>query len=62
MELLQLEPPDYGVNIPGIYVINDDGISVLAGPFESETVAIRWIDQRQEILIRTCPAHASVAA
>jgi hypothetical protein len=62
MELLQLEPPDYGVRASGIYIINDDGISVLAGPFESETVAISWIDQRQEILIRTRPAHASAAA
>jgi hypothetical protein len=61
MELLDLEPPDYGVHTTGIYIIDDDGISVLAGPFESETVAIGWIDRRQEILIRTRPAHALAA-
>ena len=54
MELLQLEPPDYGVCTMGIYIIDDDGIGVCAGPFDSETAAIGWIDQRQETLIR-CP-------
>jgi hypothetical protein len=54
MELLQLEPPDYGVSTMGIYIIDDDGIGVCAGPFDSETAAIGWIDQRQETLIR-CP-------
>jgi hypothetical protein len=54
MELLQLEPPDYGVRTMGIYIIDDDGIGVCAGPFDSETAAIGWIDQRQETLIR-CP-------
>jgi hypothetical protein len=48
MELLQLEPPDYGVRIMGIYLIDDDGIGVCAGPFDSETAAIGWIDQRRE--------------
>jgi hypothetical protein len=62
MELLQLEPPDYGVLTTGIYVIDDDGISVCAGPFESEVAAIRWIDQRQETLIRDRSAYASAAA
>ena len=38
--LLELEPPDYGVHTTGIYVIDDDGIGVRAGPFESETAAI----------------------
>ena len=54
MELLQLEPPDYGVRAMGIYIIDDDGIGVCAGSFDSETAAIGWIDQRQETLIR-CP-------
>jgi hypothetical protein len=48
MELLQLEPPDYGVLSTGLYIINDDGIQILAGPFDSETAAITWIIQRQE--------------
>ena len=61
MELLELEPPDYGVHTTGIYVIDDDGIGVRAGPFESETAAIRWIDQRQEILLRSHLANASAA-
>jgi hypothetical protein len=62
MELLHLEPPDYAVHSTGIYVIDDDGISILAGPFESETAAIRWIDLRQEILIPSHPVHASAAS
>jgi hypothetical protein len=52
MELLQLEPPDYGVRTMGIYIIDDDGIGICAGPFDSETAAIGWINQRQEMLIR----------
>ena len=58
MELLLLEPPDYGVHTIGIYVIDDDGICVFAGPFESEAAALRWIEERQETLIRDRPAHA----
>ena len=54
MELLHLEPPDYGVRTMGIYIIDDDGIGVCAGPFDSETAAISWIDQRHETIIR-CP-------
>lgn len=50
MELLQLEPPHYGVRASGIYVINDDGTSVLAGPFETEFAAIIWIELRHEAL------------
>ena len=50
MELLLLEPPDYGVPIPGIYVIDDDGTNVVAGPFVSETAAIAWINKRQATL------------
>jgi hypothetical protein len=45
MELLELEPPQYGVRISGIYVIDDDGTATLAGPFGSEPAAIRWIEQ-----------------
>ena len=60
MELLQLEPPDYGVRTMGIYVIDDDGIGICAGPFDSEITAIGWIDQRQEILIRRSQSEALI--
>ena len=50
MELLQLEPPNYGVHSSGIYIIDDDGIGVLAGPFQSERTAMEWINERQEIV------------
>jgi hypothetical protein len=49
MELLELEPPDYGVHASGIYVIDDNGTGILAGPFESEAMAIMWIDRRREM-------------
>jgi hypothetical protein len=50
MELLDLQPPDYGVRSTGIYIIDDDGIRIFAGPFDSETAAITWIIHRQEDL------------
>ena len=49
MELLDLQPPEYGVRSTGIYII-DDGLRVFAGPFESEVTAIAWIIQRQETM------------
>jgi hypothetical protein len=52
MELLQLDAPDYGVTATGIYIVDDDGTDVLAGPFDSEPTALVWIAQRQENLIR----------
>ena len=33
MELLELKPPHYGVRISGIYVVDDDETTTLAGPF-----------------------------
>ena len=48
MELLELDPPSYGVSTRGIYIINDDGEQVCAGPFDSEIAAIAWIDPRQQ--------------
>ena len=60
MELLQLEPPDYGVHTMGIYVIDDDGIGICAGPFDSETAAIGWIDQRHEMLIPSSQSGAPI--
>jgi hypothetical protein len=53
MELLELEPPLFGVRIPGIYVIDDDGTETLAGPFESEVAAIKWIERQQKALTHT---------
>jgi hypothetical protein len=50
MELLDLQPPDYGVHVTGLYIIDDDGERVFAGPFDSETAAIAWIAQRQDAL------------
>jgi len=52
MELLDLQPPDYGVHHTGIYVIDDDGLRICAGPFESEATAIAWIILRREALNR----------
>ena len=60
MELLQLEPPDYGVCTMGVYMIDDDGIGICDGPFDSETAAIGWIDQRQEMLIRRSQSEAPI--
>lgn len=50
MELLELAPFDYSVRAAGIYIIDDDGIRVLAGPFTSDTAAIAWIVQRHDML------------
>ena len=52
MELRQLEPPDYDVHTTGIYIVDDDGVRVFAGPFDSETAAIGWIVQRQQDMNR----------
>lgn len=51
MELLDLWPGEYGVAVPGIYVLDDDGEEVLAGPFRSERDAVGWIE-------RTVPQRA----
>ena len=48
MELLELDSPSYGVSTPEIYIIDDDGERVCAGPFDSEIAAIAWIDLRQQ--------------
>lgn len=50
MELLELTPPEYGISSAGIYVIDDDGLRPVAGPFSSDTAAIAWVVQRQEYL------------
>lgn len=57
MELLALDPPAYGVSAAGIYVIHDDGLTVLAGPFAAETEALAWIEQTHaEHRTKTHPA------
>ncbi len=50
MELLELQPPHYGVRASGIYIIDDEGTRVIAGPFQSEVTAIDWIELRQQAL------------
>ena len=61
MELLGLQPPDYRVHSTGIYVIDDDGLRVFAGPFESEVTVIAWIIQRQETMNLGGPQRAFAA-
>ena len=36
-KLLELDSPSYGVSTPGIYIIDDDGERVCAGPFDSKS-------------------------
>jgi hypothetical protein len=59
MELLDLQPPDYGVRSTGIYIIDDDGLRVFAGPFASEATAIAWIIQHRETMNLRRSEHAS---
>jgi hypothetical protein len=59
MELLELDSPSYGVNTPGIYIIDDDGERVCAGPFDSEIAAIAWIDLRQQSFVQHRPLQDS---
>lgn len=53
MELLYLFPPRSGVRLSGVYVLDDDGERVLAGPFKNPRNAVRWIEM-------TAPARQSV--
>jgi hypothetical protein len=41
-----------GVHITGIYIVDDDGIHIFAGPFESETTAPNWLEQPQRLCAR----------
>jgi L-2-hydroxyglutarate oxidase LhgO len=54
MELLALDPPAHGVPATGVYVIHDDGLTVLAGPFAAENEALAWIE-------RACAEHRAKA-
>ncbi len=47
MELLELDPLQLGVTDTGVYVVDDEGAVILAGPFAHETDAIAWIVQIQ---------------
>ena len=58
MELLELRPPEFGVTKPGVYVVDDDGAQVRAGPFDNDTAALAWIEQRQYGLSRDVPDRA----
>ena len=44
MELLHLSPPQHGVHLSGIYVLDDEGDQVLAGPFAAPRKAVLWIE------------------
>jgi hypothetical protein len=50
VELLELDPPSYGVTTRGIYIVDDDGEQICAGPFDSEIAAIAWINLRQQTI------------
>ncbi|MDQ2741068.1 MAG: hypothetical protein M3Z66_02025 [Chloroflexota bacterium] len=45
MEVCDLSPGEFGVTVAGIYVVNEDGDRVLAGPFGAEADALAWIDR-----------------
>lgn len=57
MELLYLSPPQSDVQLSGVYVLDDEGERVLAGPFLSSRDAVRWIEMtipaRQEATRRS---------
>ncbi len=57
VELLYLSPPRSGLRLSGIYVLDDEGERVLAGPFMSPRDAVRWIEMtapaRQEATKRS---------
>ena len=44
MELLELNPPEFGIAVPGVYVLDDAGAAICAGPFETDIVALAWIE------------------
>jgi hypothetical protein len=54
MELLDASSQQDKALSPGIYVIDDDGIGVMAGPFPNEDEALQWIE-------RTAPQRIAAA-
>ena len=61
MQLLELDPPSYGVSTRAIYIIDDDGEQVFAGPFDSEIAAIAWIDLRQQNITQHLHRGSAIA-
>ena len=56
MELLELTPSELGVTIVGIYVVDDDGAHVVAGPFETGDAALAWINNHQQGMLSPEPS------
>jgi hypothetical protein len=54
MELLDASLQQDTALSPGIYVIDDDGVGVMAGPFVNEHEALQWIE-------RTAPQRIAAA-
>jgi hypothetical protein len=54
VEVLDLTSEQEGAPVPGIYVIDDEGVGVMAGPFLNEAEALRWIE-------RTAPQRIAAA-
>jgi hypothetical protein len=48
MQLLELRSNELGVNTRGIYVVDDDEARVIAGPFDTDSLAAAWIDDWRE--------------
>ena len=44
VQLLELDSDELDVASHGIYVVDDDDVRVLAGPFDTEALAVEWID------------------
>ena len=64
MEVLELDPPQLGVAEAGIFVADDDGTTILAGPFQHETEALAWIEKNPCSAMRrnqssSCARHRS---
>ena len=61
MELLELMPPEFGVSESGVYVVDDDGVQVRAGPFDNDGAALAWIERRQHRLCLIVPYRANAS-
>jgi hypothetical protein len=49
VQLLELDPDELGVARHGIYVVDDDDVRVIAGPFDTEAMALEWIDDELSV-------------
>ena len=65
MELLELIPSQFGVAEPGVYVVDDDGAQIRAGPFaaklttndvddSSQSRGRCWVEPRGVALVYGC--------